>query len=226
MKRVLIVLSSTGQVPGTDRKTGTWLEELAAPYYTFKEAGAAVTLASVAGGRAPIDPTSESEAAQTEATRRFNADQTAQQALSNTIKLSSIKADDFDAVFYSGGLGPVFDLTGDLVSIALIEAMDRAGKPIAAVCHGPAVLRKARAADGTPLVKGREVTGFSNEEEQQANGLDSVPYLIENELRRLGGRYTCAAEWNPHVAVAGNLITGQNPASSVGAAEKVLAALD
>jgi putative intracellular protease/amidase len=224
--KILIVLSSTHQVPGTDRKTGTWLEELAAPYYTFKDAGAQVTLASLAGGRAPIDPTSESANVQTDATRRFIVDPAAQKALANTVKLSGIQTEDYDAVFYSGGLGPVFDLTSDAKSIALIEAMHRAGKPVAAVCHGVAALRNTRTPDGEPLVKGLAITGFSNSEERIANGVDAVPYLVEDELRRLGGQYTCAADWHPHVAVAGNLITGQNPASSTGVAQRVLEALN
>jgi putative intracellular protease/amidase len=223
--KILIVLSSSSQVPGSDRKTGTWLEELAAPYYTFLGAGARVTLASVAGGPAPIDPASESAASQTEATRRFVADPAAQKALANTVKLTSIDSDDYDAVFYSGGLGPVFDLTSDQKSISLIEAMHGAGKPVAAVCHGVAALRLARTAQGDPLIKGRSVSGFSNSEERTAHGVNLVPWLIEDEMRRLGGNYTCAADWSPHVVVDGNLITGQNPASSVGAARKVLEAI-
>jgi putative intracellular protease/amidase len=223
--RILIVLTSAGKVPGSDRKTGTWLEELAAPYYTFLDAGAQMTLASVAGGAAPLDPTSESTAAQTEETRRFIADPVAQKALANTVTLASVNPDDYDGVFYSGGLGPVFDLTGNQKSIAIIEAMERARKPIAAVCHGVAALRNARKANGAPLIEGRAVSGFSNSEELAANGPGLVPWFIEDELRRLGGQYSCAADWNPHVVVDGNLITGQNPASSAGAAREVLNAL-
>jgi putative intracellular protease/amidase len=223
--KILIVLSSTRQVPGSERKTGTWLEELAEPYYVFLDAGAEVTLASMAGGPAPIDPASESAASQTEATRRFIADPAAQKALANTVKLSDIRPEDFDAVFYSGGLGPVFDVTGNEKSIALIETLHRAGKPVAAVCHAVAALRLARSRQGEPLIRDRSVTGFSNSEERAAHGVGLVPWLIEDELRRLGGRYTSGADWNPHVVVDGNLITGQNPASSAGAARKVLEAL-
>jgi putative intracellular protease/amidase len=223
--KILIVLSSCGQIPDSDRKTGTWLEELAAPYYAFKDAGAEVGVASVAGGLAPIDPWSQGDDAQTEATRRFEADPAAQQTLANTLSLPSIHAQDYDAIFYSGGLGPVFDLADNATSIALIEAIHRAGKPIAAVCHGVAALRGTRTADGAPLVKGRSVTGFSNSEEKAAHGIDVVPFLIEDELRSLGGNYSSAADWHSHVAVDGNLITGQNPASSLDAAHKVLEAL-
>jgi putative intracellular protease/amidase len=223
--KILIVLSSCGQIPGTDRKTGTWFEELAAPYYTFQDAGAEVTLVSVSGGPAPIDPASEGEGARTDATRRFADDPAAKQALANTRKLSVIRADDYDAVFYSGGLGPVFDLTDDKSSIALIEATHRAGKPVAAVCHGVAALRLAKTPEGAPLIRGRSVAGFSNSEERAAHGVDVVPFLIEDELRRLGGHYSSAADWNGHVVVDGQLITGQNPASSGAAAQKVLEAL-
>lgn len=223
--KILIVLSSTGQIPDSDRKTGTWLEELAAPYYTFKDAKMKVTLASIEGGSAPIDPWSEGNDAQTDSTRRFSADPNAMKALASTVKLSSLRAEDFDAIFYTGGLGPVFDLTSDRTSIALIEAMQRANKPIAAVCHGLAALRLARMPDGSPFVKGRSVAGFSDSEERASHGDALVPFMIESELRRLGGRYTSATDWQPHVVVDGQLITGQNPASSLGAAQEVLKAL-
>jgi putative intracellular protease/amidase len=223
--RILIVLTSASKVPGTNHRTGTWLEELAAPYYTFQNAGAQMTLASVAGGAAPLDPTSESTAAQTQETRRFLADPVAQKALANTVTLASVNPDDYDGVFYSGGLGPVFDLTDNQKSIGIIEAMERARKPIAAVCHGVAALRNAHKANGAPLIEGRAVSGFSNSEELAANGPGLVPWFIEDELRRLGGQYSCAADWSPHVVVDGNLITGQNPASSAGAAREVLNAL-
>jgi putative intracellular protease/amidase len=216
------VLSSCDRIPGTERGTGTWLEELAAPYYVFQDSGAQVDLASIAGGRAPIDPTSVEPAFQTEATRRFADDLHAQRALANTSQLASIKPDDCDAVFYSGGLGPVFDLSEDAGSIAFIEAMHRAGKPIAAVCHGPAVLRNVRDARGFSLVKGRAVTGFSNTEEMAANGPGVVPFSIEDELCRLGGRFSAADDGQPHVVADGTLITGQNPASSEATARKVL----
>jgi putative intracellular protease/amidase len=223
--QILIVLTSIDCVPGTDHKTGTWLEELAAPYYVFQEAGAQVTLASVSGGAGPIDPLSESAAAQTDATRRFLADPVACRCLANTVPLSGIDPADYDGVFYCGGLGPVFDLTDDLISIALIEAMDRANKPIAAVCHGLAALRKPRKADGAPLIAGRAVTAFSNTEELSVNGPHRVPWFVEDEMRRLGGHYSRAADWSAHVVVDGNLITGQNPASSIDCARNVLNAL-
>ncbi|WP_322013871.1 type 1 glutamine amidotransferase domain-containing protein [Paraburkholderia sp. J12] len=220
--KILIVLSSTSQIPGSDRRTGTWLEELAGPYYTFQHAGALVTLASAQGGAAPIDPASLDDFAQTEATRRFLADDDAQQALASTVALATIQWGDYDAVFYSGGLGPVFDLAEDATSIGLIEQMNKAGRPVAAVCHGVAVLRGVVGANGKPFVDGRAVTGFSNSEEAAAHGTGVVPFLIEDEMRRLGGRYTSAADWHAYVVVDGTLVTGQNPASSVGAAQRVL----
>jgi putative intracellular protease/amidase len=223
--KILIVLTSTRKVPGTDHATGTWLEELATPYYAFLTAGAQVTLASASGGAAPLDPTSLSAPAQTDDTRRFLADPTAQAALANTVELTEIDPADYDAVFYSGGLGPVFDLTDDPESLRVIEAMERTKKPIAAVCHGLAALRKARQANGAPLIEGRAVSGFSNTEELAVNGPNLVPWFIEDELRRLGGRYSRAADWSAHVVVDQNLITGQNPASSAGAAQEVLNAL-
>ena len=220
--KVLIVVTSVDRVPGTDHRTGTWLEEFAGPYYTFIDAGAEVTVASPRGGAAPIDPTSQRDEAQTPATRRFRADESAQAVLGQTAMLSRIRARDYDAVYFSGGLGPVFDLSEDPESIALIETMDRASKPIAAVCHGVAVLRHALKIDGSPLVAGRAVTGFSNSEERAVRNVGLVPFMIEDEMRRLGGRYSCAADEHVHIAVDGHLITGQNPASSVPAAERVL----
>jgi putative intracellular protease/amidase len=223
---ILIVLSSCARIPGTGRRTGTWLEELAAPYFIFRDAGARVDLASVAGGAAPLDPTSLEPAFQTDATRRFAAAAEAQRALAATLTLSAIHPGSYEAVFYSGGLGPVFDLSEDEISINLIETMDRAGRPIAAVCHAPAVLRKVRDRRGMPLVEGRAVTGFSNSEELAANGPGIVPFLVEDELRRLGGKYSSAPDGEPHVVMDGALITGQNPASSAGAALAVLELLD
>jgi putative cofactor-binding repeat protein len=223
--KMLIVLTSVSCVPGTNHKTGTWLEELAAPYYVFMDSGAKVTLASVQGGAGPLDPLSESVAAQTAETRRFLADPVARAALENTVTLASIDPADYAGVFYCGGLGPVFDVTDDTNCIALIELMDRANKPVAAVCHGVAALRKPRRADGAPLVQGRAVTAFSNTEELSVNGPDLVPYFVEDEMRRLGGRYSRAADWSAHVVVDGNLITGQNPSSSIGCAQEMLNAL-
>jgi putative intracellular protease/amidase len=222
---ILMVLTSIDCVPGTDHRTGTWLEELAAPYYVFADAGAKVTLASTLGGMAPLDPLSESVAAQTDATRRFRADPLARKALASTLALGDINPHDYDAAFYCGGLGPVFDLAESAKSWFLIESMDRANKPVAAVCHGVAALRNARTATGAPLVAGRAVTAFSNSEELSVNGPDLVPWFVESEMRRLGARYSCATDWNAHVVVDGNLITGQNPASSTGAAQEVLNAL-
>jgi putative intracellular protease/amidase len=223
--QILIVLTSVDCVPGTAHATGTWLEELAAPYYVFQDAGAKVTLASLRGGAGPLDPLSMSEAAQTQDTRRFLSDPVARQALANTVRLAGVDPADYDAVFYCGGLGPVFDLTDDPISIAVIEAMDRKNKPIAAVCHGLAALLKPRKADGAPLIAGRTVTAFSNSEELSVNGPELVPWFVEDEMRRLGGHYSRASDWSAHVVVDGNLITGQNPASSIGCAREVLNAL-
>jgi putative intracellular protease/amidase len=223
--KMLIVLTSVSCVPDTDHKTGTWLEELAAPYYVFSDAGAKVTLASIQGGAGPLDPLSESAEAQTAETRRFLADPVARAALENTVRLAGIDPAEYAGVFYCGGLGPVFDVTDDPDSIALIEVMDRANKPIAAVCHGVAALRRPRKTDGAPLVEGRAVTAFSNTEELSVNGPDRVPYWVEDEMRRLGGCYSRAADWIAHVVVDGNLITGQNPSSSIGCAQEVLNAL-
>jgi putative intracellular protease/amidase len=220
--KILIVLSSVDRIAGTERKTGTWYEELAAPYYVFKDAGAEVTVASPAGGLAPLDPLGTSAPAQTAATRRFDADPEAQSALANTVPLARIRAGDFDAVFYPGGLGPVFDLSKDLESIALIEQTLDAGKPVGAVCHGLAALREARDRSGTSVISGRSVSGFSNSEEGSVNGDLCLPFKIEDDLKRLGGKYTRAADWQPHVALDGNLVTGQNPASSAGAARHIL----
>jgi putative intracellular protease/amidase len=223
--KMLIVLTSVSCVPGADHKTGTWLEELAAPWYVFTDAGAKVTLASIQGGAAPLDPLSESVAAQTADTRRFMADPVARAALQTTVPLASIHPADYAGVFYCGGLGPVFDVTDDQTSIALIETMNAAQKPIAAVCHGVAALRKPLGAQRAPLIKGRAVTGFSNTEELSVNGPDLVPYFVEDEMRRLGAHYSRAADWSAHVVVDGNLITGQNPASSTGCAQEMLNAL-
>jgi putative intracellular protease/amidase len=220
--KILIVLTSTEQIPGSDRRTGAWFEEVAAPYYIFQSAGAEVVLASVAGGPAPIDPMSEMENFQSEYTRKFADDADAQTALKKTLRLADVKSSDYDAVFYSGGLGPVFDLTEDADSIALIERMFHEDKPIAAVCHGVASLRNAHTSGGKSLIQGRNVTGFSNGEERAAHSDGIVPFLVEDELRRLGGNYSSGPDWTSHVVVDGRLITGQNPASSEGAARKLL----
>lgn len=212
--KILMVLTSHDQLGNTGHKTGFWLEEFAAPYYVFKDANVEITLASPNGGQPPLDPKSDEPDFQTDATQRFKSDADAQAALANTVKLSTLSADDFDAVFYPGGHGPLWDLAEDAQSISLIETMYAAGKTVAAVCHAPAVLRHARAADGTPLVKGKSVTGFSNTEEAAVQLTDIVPFLLEDELKEKGGNYSKAEDWNPYAITDGNLITGQNPASS------------
>lgn len=219
---ILMVLTSHGQLGETGKQTGLWLEELATPYYAFRDAGAKVTLASPAGGRAPIDPSSEQPDKQTEATRRFRADSAAMQALERTYKLADIDPEAFEAVFYAGGHGPLWDLVENDDSLRLIETMYANGKPVAAVCHGVAALRDARGPFGLPLVRGKAVTGFSDSEERAAGLAEAVPFLVETALKEVGGNYSKAADWQAHVVTTGNLITGQNPASSAGAAKAVL----
>lgn len=221
--KILMVLTSHDQLGATGRKTGFWLEEFAAPYYVFKDAGAEISIASPKGGQPPLDPKSDEPDFQTEATRRFKTDSAAQAALANSLKLADISADDYDAVFYPGGHGPLWDLTVDKNSIALIETMFKAGKTVAAVCHAPAVLRLTEAEDGSPLVEGKSVTGFSNSEEDTVELTDVVPFLLENELQMLGGNYSKSSDWHPYVVTDGNLITGQNPASSEAVAQALLA---
>ncbi|TAL56788.1 type 1 glutamine amidotransferase domain-containing protein [Pandoraea sp.] len=220
--KILFVLTSHDQLGNTGKKTGFWLEEFAAPYYALKDAGAELTLASPRGGQPPLDPKSSDPSAQTDATRRFAADPAAQAELANTRKLAEVRATDFDAVFYPGGHGPLWDLAEDKHSIALIEQMIAAGKPVAAVCHAPGVLRHVKAQDGEPLVNSRKVTGFSNSEEAAVELTDVVPFLVEDMLAANGGEYSKAADWAPHVVVDGLLITGQNPASSEPAAKALL----
>ena len=219
---VLMILTSHDQLGNTGKKTGFWLEEFAAPYYAFRDAGVAITLASPKGGQPPLDPKSDEPANQTHDTDRFRTDTDAQAALGSTLKLSTLQAADYDAVFYPGGHGPLWDLAEDAYSIALIETMYAAGKPVAAVCHGPGVLRHPRRADGQPLVAGKKVTGFTNSEEAAVQLTDVVPFLVEDELKRLGGQYSQLADWQPYAVVDGNLVTGQNPASSVVVAQAVL----
>ena len=220
--KIAMILTSHDQLGNTGHKTGFWLEEFAAPYYTFLDAGADVTLASPAGGQPPLDPKSDDPSAQTDATKRFKADAAAQKALANTVKLDTLKAGDFDAVFYPGGHGPLWDLAEDKKSIDLIETTYAAGKPLALVCHAPGVLRHAKAANGEPLVKGKKVAGFTNTEEEAVQLTNVVPFLVEDMLKQNGGDYAKGADWQPYVVSAGNLITGQNPASSEQAAEEVL----
>ncbi|HEX6668136.1 MAG TPA: type 1 glutamine amidotransferase domain-containing protein [Gemmatimonadales bacterium] len=225
MPRILMVLTSHDRLGDTGRKTGFWLEEFAAPYYVLRDAGAEITLASPKGGQPPVDPKSDEPGAETAAMKRFRSDADAQRALANTVKLSTVSADDFDAVFYPGGHGPLWDLAEDRSSIGLIERFYGTGKPVGAVCHGPAVLRRAKAPDGTPLVKGKRVTGFANSEEEAVGLTNVVPFLVEDELKAAGGRYSKGADWASHTAVDGNLVTGQNPASSEATAKALLEAL-
>ncbi|MDD2271287.1 MAG: type 1 glutamine amidotransferase domain-containing protein [Desulfuromonadaceae bacterium] len=220
--KILMVLTSHDELGTTGKKTGFWLEEFAAPYYAFKDAGATITLASPKGGQPPLDPKSAEKDFQTAATERFNNDTEAQAALAHTVALKTVSADEYDALFYPGGHGPLWDLAEDRDSIALIDTVYAQGKPVAAVCHAPGVLRHARAADGTPLVEGKRVTGFSNSEEAAVGLTEVVPFLVEDELRKAGGTYSHGADWQPHVISDGNLITGQNPASSEPAAQAVL----
>ena len=223
--KILMILTSHDKLGDTGKKTGFWLEEFAAPYYVFKDAGAEITLASPLGGQPPLDPTSDAPDAQTAATTRFKADPAAQAVLGTTVKLRDVSAADFDAVFYPGGHGPLWDLAENAFSIRVIESMLAAGKPVAAVCHAPGSLRHAKAADGSPLVKGKRVAGFTNTEEQAAGLTDVVPFLVEDMLKENGGSYSKAADWQPHVVTDGLLITGQNPASSGPAATALLALL-
>lgn len=219
---VLIVLTSHDQLGGTGEKTGFWLEELAAPYYALRDAGAELILASPAGGQPPLDPRSDAPEAQTDATRRFRQDPEAQAQLANTAKLAEVSADDFGAVFYPGGHGPMWDLPDNPESIALIEAFVRDGKPVAAVCHAPVALTNVRRPDGSYLVAGTNVTGFANSEEDAVGLSDVVPFLLENRLRERGGNYSKADDFAPYVLVDGSLVTGQNPASSAPAAKELL----
>lgn len=219
---ILMVLTSHDTLGNTGHKTGFWLEEFAAPYYAFIDAGAQVTLASPKGGQPPIDPKSDDPGAQTAATERFQADEVARKALASTLTLAQVNADDFDALFYPGGHGPLWDLAEDPRSIALIERFQALGKPVGAVCHAPAVLRHTVDANGAPLVKGKQVTGFSNTEEAAVNLTDVVPFLVEDMLKGRGGVYSRAEDWHSHVVVDGLLVTGQNPASSDATAHALL----
>ncbi|ATQ74091.1 type 1 glutamine amidotransferase domain-containing protein [Massilia violaceinigra] len=219
---VLMVLTSHDQLGDTGHKTGFWLEEFAAPYYVLKAKGANVVLASPAGGQPPLDPKSDAPDAQTDATRRFKQDPAAQAALAATHKLADMKAAEFDAVFYPGGHGPLWDLAEDKHSISLIETMIAAGKPVAAVCHAPGVLRHVKGPDGKPLVAGKRVTGFTNTEEEAVGLTKVVPFLVEDMLKEHGGMYSKGPDWASYVLTDGLLITGQNPASSEAGAEALL----
>lgn len=221
---ILMVLTSHDRLGDTGKKTGFWLEEFAAPYYAFIDAGANVTLVSPAGGQPPLDPSSDTEDAQTKDTKRFKEDAKAQEHLANTKKLADIKADDFDSVFYPGGHGPLWDLAVDKNSINLIENFVQQDKPVAFVCHSPAALKNVKI-DGEYLVKGKTVTGFTNSEEDAVGLTDVVPFLVEDALKANGGNYEKAADWESFVVEDGLLITGQNPASSEEAAKRLMAKL-
>ena len=220
--KILMVLTSHDQLGNTGKKTGLWLEEFASPYYTFKDAGADIVLASPKGGQPPVDPKSDELLSQTVATVRYAIDSTAKAQFAATVRLDSVLQSDFDAVFYPGGHGPMWDLAEDKASKALIESFVAAGKPIALVCHAPAALRHAETPAGAPLVSGRKVTGFANTEEESMELTDVVPFLLEDELKKLGGVYSKGKDMAEHVVVDGLLITGQNPKSSAAAAEVLL----
>ena len=223
--KILMVLTSHDELGDTGKKTGFWLEEFAAPYYALKDAGAEIVLASPKGGQPPLDPKSDDADAQTDDTRRFKADADAQKVLAETVTLSSVDAADFDAVFYPGGHGPLWDLAEDAKSISLIEDFVKADKPVAAVCHAPGVFKNVKAENGEPLVKGRKVTGFTNSEEEAVGLTDVVPFLVENVLIANGADYSKGPDWGSYVVVDGKLVTGQNPGSSREAAEALLGLL-
>ena len=220
--KILMVLTSHDQLGNTGKKTGFWLEEFAAPYYLLTDAGAAITLASPKGGQPPLDPKSDLPENQTEFTKRFRADTAAQTALANTKKLTDVSAHDFDAVFYPGGHGPMWDMPDNPTSIALLEAFVKADKPVGAVCHAPVALVNVRGKNGDYLVKGKRVTGFTNSEEEAVGLTNVVPFLLEDRLKERGGIYSQATNWAPYVQVDGKLVTGQNPASSRPGAEALL----
>jgi putative intracellular protease/amidase len=224
-KHILIVLTSHAELGNTGEKTGFWVEEFAAPYYAFTDAGIKVSIASTLGGQPPIDPKSESEDFQTAATKRYDADSEAQALMANTAKLADVDAADYDAVFYPGGHGPLWDLTDNVVSISLIEKFLAANKPIGAVCHATAAFLNVKDASGEYVVKGKAVTGFTNSEEEAVQLTDIVPFLLEDELVKRGGDYQKVADWNAFAVQDGLVITGQNPQSSELAAQKLLAAL-
>ena len=223
--KILIVLTSHSDLGETGKKTGFWIEEFVAPYYVLADAGAIITIASPAGGQPPVDPMSEAASAQTDATKRFYKDNDVIDQVARTLKLSDIKVDDYDAVFYPGGHGPLWDLTNDATSIKLIEDFYNAQKPIAFVCHAPSALIKAKTKNGEPLVKGKKATGFSNTEEEAVGLTNVVPFLLEDELKKLGAHYSKAEDWSVHTEQDGLLITGQNPASSEAVAKLLLQAL-
>ena len=223
--KILIVLTSHSNLGNTGKKTGFWIEEFAAPYYVLVDAGAIITIASPKGGQPPVDPKSEEAAAQTPATKRFFQDLLAIDKVANTVKLKDVNNNDFDAVFYPGGHGPLWDLANDTISIALIEKFYNSHKPVAFVCHAPAALLKVKTENGKPLVMGKKVTGFSDTEEEAVGLTTVVPFLLEDELKKLGAFYSKGSDWSSHVERDGLLITGQNPASSEAVAHLLLKAL-
>ncbi|MGX9935431.1 type 1 glutamine amidotransferase domain-containing protein [Advenella kashmirensis] len=220
--KILMILTSHDTLGATGKPTGFWLEEFAAPYYAFLDSGADITLASPLGGQPPLDPKSDEPDAQTEATQRFKSDPQAQAALASTQRLADVKAGSFDAVFFPGGHGPLWDLAENGYVMALIKDFYANGKIVSAVCHAPAVFRHVKTTEGQFLVNDRNVTGFSNAEEEAVGLTDVVPFLVEDMLKDHGARYTSADDWQPHIVVDGRLITGQNPASSVGVADAVI----
>ena len=222
--KILMVLTSHDQLGNTGRKTGFWLEEFAAPYFVFRDAGVQLTLASPKGGQPPVDPKSDEPENQTSAMTRFKQDKTAQNDLAHTAKLADMKSEDFDTIFYVGGHGPMWDIAESADSIALIESFYNSGKPVALVCHSPGVLHRVTY-KGAPLVKGKHVTGITNGEEEQVQLTHVVPFLVEDELLRLGAIFEKVANWQPFSVVDGRLITGQNPASSTLAAQNLLSML-
>jgi len=224
--KVLFVLTSHSELGNTGKKTGFWVEEFAAPYYVMADEGVEITIASPKGGQPPIDPKSEAPDAQTEATKRYYNDDTVKEKVAHTKKLAEVNAADFDAVFYPGGHGPMWDLYDDKDSIALIQNFWTAGKPVAAVCHAPSALLNVKDRNGDPLVKGKKVTGFTNTEEEGVQLTDVVPYLLEDELKARGGQYSSGSDWSSYVVKDGKLITGQNPASSEEAAKALLEQLE
>lgn len=220
--KILMVLTSHSELGNTGKKTGFWIEEFASPYYVFQDAGAAITIASPKGGQPPIDPSSDTPENQTPATIRFKADKKLQNILGQTMLLSEVSSDDYDAIFYPGGHGPLWDLTNDADSIKLLADFWSSKKPIAAVCHAPSVLLNVKDNENEPLVKGKKVTGFTNSEEDAVQLSEVVPFLLENELKSKGGIYSSKEDWASYVVRDGMLITGQNPASSEEAAKELL----
>ena len=219
--KILMVFTSHDQLGNTGLKTGFWLEEGASPYFVFRDAGVDLTLASPKGGQPPIDPKSDRPENQTPAQARFKKDEAAKKAFANTVRLTDVKSEDFDTVFYPGGHGPMWDLAESPVSKALLESFYNAGKPIALVCHAPGVLRHV-VYKGEPLVKGKHVSGFTDGEEEEMKLTHVVPFLVEDELLRLGAIFDKVRNWGVYSVVDGRLITGQNPASSTVTAQNLM----